>query len=159
MNHDAAWGILVAVLLGVTYFRHKSNISLNEYSITELRRRRAEFFRAQKQRWALFYRMHKRKFGLTDEEIVSRYIFVTWGEISGDPLMRGPGGFFFSSTAPSRSEVLGAIGNDHLVPQSALDAIAQQFDREGEAAFDSQYDVLQEILKSCADEDDKEEKG
>jgi hypothetical protein len=159
MNHYVEWGILAAIGLGVAYVWNKSKNDEAEKSVADLRRRRAEFFEAQKQRWALFYRMHKQKFGLTDEEIVSRYIFVAWGEISGDPWVRGPDGFFFPTTAPSRSEVLGAIGNDHVVPQSAIDAIAQRFDRDGEAAFASKYDVLQEILKACRDEDDKEKKS
>lgn len=156
MNHYVEWGILAAVGLGVACVWVKIKNDRAEQSIADLRRRRAEFFKAQKQRWALFYRMHKRQFDLTDEEIVTRYIFVTWGEISGDPRLDG---FSFPTTAPSRSEVLKAIGNDHLVPQSALEAMALRFDRDGEAAFASQYDVLQEILKSCLDEDDKEEKS
>ena len=158
MNQVVTLGTLAAVGLGLAYLWNKRKKDLAQQSLADLRRRRAEFFQAQKQRWALFYRMHKRQFGLTDEEIVSRYIFVTWGEISGSsPSPKVDGCWYFSTTAPSRDEVLEAIGNDYLIPRSTLEAMAAKFDRNGEAAFHSKYDVIREIIRSCPDEDDEDD--
>jgi len=92
--------------------------------------------------------------GLRDEEIVSRYIFVTWRDISG-PLKFDS--WYFSSDAPSRDEVLEVIGNDYLIPRSTLEVMAAKFDRDGEAAFASKYDVILEIIMSCPDEDDEDD--
>ena len=105
INQVVTWGILAAVGLGVAYLLNKRMNDLAEEGIAaDLRRRRVEFFQAQ--RWALFYRMHKRQFGLTDEEIVSRYIFVTWGAISrvlGNTVgIVRPQEWAFPTTAPSR---------------------------------------------------------
>ncbi len=153
MNHDVAWAILVAAGLGGAYFWNKRKNESAKQITADLRRRRAEFFEAQKQRWALFYRMHKRQFGLTDEEIISRYIFVTMGEISSAPRLNG---WAFPTTAPSRDEILEFISNDHLIPRNVLEAIAARFDRDGEIAFASKYEVMLEVMNSCHDEDEEE---
>lgn len=130
MAHIGFWTFAAVVVASVIYSWRKHQ----EKNILELRRMHKAFLESHKERWGLFYGKHKLDDGLSDEEILSRYVFMVLGELWSSPLNKT------LLDSGLRGEILKAIAAAGSPSQQEIFALAVKIDREGrETRLDVRY--------------------
>jgi len=135
MTQYFSWIFASLIVAGLGYGWYHDRRKTAEKEMRVLRANRAAFLAEKQRKWPDFYKKYNQ---LSDEEILTRYMFVVVGEILGPPRFEGWSFQSFSQYPPQRDEILDAIAEDGPLNKEQIYALAAKIDPEGHAAY-AQY--------------------
>ncbi len=117
------WIFLTVVAVGIAYSYYRGKSKREEFERAKCRKDYDEFIKIQESKWRLFYAKHKIDDGLSNEEIVSRYVFCMidyWYQTGRSLIYVG-----------IRNDILGAIISAGPLSEQEIWTLAAKIDREG----------------------------